>query len=178
MLRPSPSLVIAIIALVVALGGTSYAVTRIPAHSVGSLQIRNGAVTRAKIARSAIDSSKVAFNALTGLDINERKLKKVGSAINADHATAAAGLDKIVYKSASGTAGANGGVGTATATCDAGQHAISGGVRVDDANNEGIADSMPVSGGGGWTAHVFNIDSARGHGFSVIAVCVPATAVG
>jgi hypothetical protein len=171
-------MVVAIIALVIALGGTSYAVSRVPAHSVGSLQLRNGAVTRSKIAKSAVDSSKVAFNALTGFDIKESTLKKVRSAVTADHATAAVGIDKVVYKSASGTAGPNGGVGSATASCDAGQKAISGGVRVDDANNEGIADAMPVPGGTGWTAHVFNIDSTRGHGFSVIAVCVPVTTVG
>lgn len=40
---------IGIIALFVALGGTSYAVTRLPANSVGTRQIRPGAVTPAKL---------------------------------------------------------------------------------------------------------------------------------
>ena len=170
-------MVVAIIALVIALGGTSYAVSRVPARSVGSLQLKNGAVTRSKIAKSAVDSSKVAFNALTGFDINERKLKQVKSAAVADHATAAIGIDKVVYKSATGTVGPNG-TASATANCDTGQHAISGGVKVDDANNEGVADSYPLPGATGWTGHVFNIDSARGHGFAVTAVCLPVTTVG
>lgn len=174
--RPTPSMVVAIIALVIALGGTSYAVSRVPARSVGSLQLRNGAVTRAKIAKNAIDSSKVALNALTGFDINEKKLKKVKSALVADRATAAVGLDKVVYKSAGGTVGP-GTAASATANCDSGQHAVAGGAKVDDANNEGVGDSFPAPGGTGWTAHVFNVDS-RGHGFSVIAVCVPVTTVG
>ena len=177
MLRPTPSMVVAIIALIIALGGTSYAVSRPPAHSVGSIQLRNGAVTRAKIAKSAIDSSKVAFNALTGFDIKEKTLKKVGSAAAADHATAAAGIDKVIYKSATANAGPNS-AGSATVTCDAGQHAIAGGVKVDDPANEGLADSFPTPGGAGWMVHVFNFDTARGHGFAVTAVCVPVTAVG
>ena len=39
----------ATLALFVALGGTSYAVTSLPANSVGTRQIRNHAVTDAKI---------------------------------------------------------------------------------------------------------------------------------
>jgi hypothetical protein len=41
---------IAIAALFIALGGTSYAAVAIPTNSVGTRQLRNGAVTRAKLA--------------------------------------------------------------------------------------------------------------------------------
>lgn len=47
---PSHSTIAAYGALFVALGGTSYAATQLPAHSVGTQQLRNGAVTQAKIA--------------------------------------------------------------------------------------------------------------------------------
>jgi hypothetical protein len=40
---------LALVALFIALGGTSYAVTRVPALSVGNAQIRNGAVTTVKM---------------------------------------------------------------------------------------------------------------------------------
>jgi len=40
---------IALLALFVALGGTSYAVIRLPARSVGTKQLRNNAVTSAKV---------------------------------------------------------------------------------------------------------------------------------
>jgi hypothetical protein len=40
---------LALIALFIALGGTSYAATRLPADSVGTSQIRNGAVTASKL---------------------------------------------------------------------------------------------------------------------------------
>ncbi len=49
-LRPSPALLISLIALFVALGGTSYAaITALPANSVGTPQLKNGAVTPAKL---------------------------------------------------------------------------------------------------------------------------------
>ncbi len=40
---------VALVALFIALGGTSYAVTRVPPLSVGNAQIRNGAVTTVKM---------------------------------------------------------------------------------------------------------------------------------
>ncbi len=47
--RPSPSLVISSIALFVALGGTTYAAVNLPANSVGTKQIKNGAVNSDKV---------------------------------------------------------------------------------------------------------------------------------
>jgi hypothetical protein len=47
--RPSPALVIACVALFVSLGGTGYAVLRLPRNSVGTAQLRNNAVTSSKV---------------------------------------------------------------------------------------------------------------------------------
>jgi hypothetical protein len=47
--RPSPALVVAIAALVVALAGTGYAALKLPKNSVGSKQIRKNAVTSKKV---------------------------------------------------------------------------------------------------------------------------------
>src|SRR5436190_19882290 len=49
MRRPTPSLVISILALFVALGGTGYAAIKLPKNSVGSKQIKKNAVTGAKV---------------------------------------------------------------------------------------------------------------------------------
>jgi hypothetical protein len=59
-MRPSPALVISLIALFVALGGTSYAAValKIPKNSVGTPQLKNGAVTAAKLNASAIAALK------------------------------------------------------------------------------------------------------------------------
>ena len=53
---PSPAMVVSLIALFVALGGTSYAAITmaLPKNSVGTKQIKNGAVTAAKISSSAL----------------------------------------------------------------------------------------------------------------------------
>jgi len=50
---------VAYLALFVALGGTSYAVTSIPRNSVGTRQLRNGAVTPAKLNSRSIAGSVV-----------------------------------------------------------------------------------------------------------------------
>jgi hypothetical protein len=47
--RPSPALVISVIALFVALGGTGYAASKLARNSVGSAQIRTGAVGSSEV---------------------------------------------------------------------------------------------------------------------------------
>jgi hypothetical protein len=47
--RPSPGLVVGLIALFVALGGTGYAAVVLPAHSVGTKQLKRDAVTSSKV---------------------------------------------------------------------------------------------------------------------------------
>ena len=53
-------------ALFVALGGTSYAAVAIPAGSVGTLQLRNGAVTGSKLAKSAVSAANLNPSSISG----------------------------------------------------------------------------------------------------------------
>ena len=53
------------LALFVALGGTSYAVTRLPADSVGTAQLRNGAVTGVKVRDHSLATSDLARGTIT-----------------------------------------------------------------------------------------------------------------
>jgi hypothetical protein len=55
--RPSPALVIALIALFVALGGTGYAALKLPKNSVGTKQLKNNAVTGVKVKNGSLTSS-------------------------------------------------------------------------------------------------------------------------
>jgi hypothetical protein len=58
--RPSPAMIVACIALLVALGGTSVAaVSQLARNSVGTPQLKNRAVTNPKLANNAVNSSKV-----------------------------------------------------------------------------------------------------------------------
>jgi len=54
MKRPSPALVVALLALIVALGGTGYAATQLPKNSVGSKQVKNGSLKAKDIASGVV----------------------------------------------------------------------------------------------------------------------------
>ena len=56
---------VAYLALFVALGGTSYAATNLPAGSVGSKQLKKNAVTTVKIEKGAVTASKIDTKGLT-----------------------------------------------------------------------------------------------------------------
>jgi Collagen triple helix repeat (20 copies) len=55
--RPSPALVLSLVALSVALGGTGYAAVVLPANSVGAKQIKSNAVSAAKVKNSSLLAS-------------------------------------------------------------------------------------------------------------------------
>jgi hypothetical protein len=52
--RPSPALVISMVALFVAMGGTGYAALKLPKNSVGSKQIRTGAVGSSEVKNGSL----------------------------------------------------------------------------------------------------------------------------
>jgi hypothetical protein len=81
--RPSPALIVAIIALIAALTGTSYAAVKLGKNSVGTKQLKSKSVTTGKIANNAVTGVKVAAGTLTGADINLSQLGTVPSASNA-----------------------------------------------------------------------------------------------
>jgi hypothetical protein len=88
---------IAMLALFVALGGTTYAATALPKNSVGTKQIKNNAVISAKIKANAVTGAKVKDDSLTGTDVLESSLGKVPSASTADNATHATTADNATH---------------------------------------------------------------------------------
>jgi hypothetical protein len=64
----SPATVIACIALLVALGGTSAAAITLGRNTVGTAQLKNNAVTNAKIAGNAVTTTKVKDHSLLRVD--------------------------------------------------------------------------------------------------------------
>src|SRR6185312_7091366 len=73
--RPSPALVIAVIALVCALTGTAWAA--LGKNSVGSKQLKKNSVTAAKIKKEAVGAAKIKKATITGKQINLKKLGTV-----------------------------------------------------------------------------------------------------
>ncbi len=68
---PSPAMVVAMVALVIALGGAGYAAVSLPRNSVGTNQLKNFAVTPLKIKNNAIKTNKLRDNAVTTLKIGD-----------------------------------------------------------------------------------------------------------
>ena len=67
--RPSPAMVVACVALLVALSGTGMAAaTQLARNSVGTPQLKDGAVSNPKIRNNAVNSAKVAPRSLLRSD--------------------------------------------------------------------------------------------------------------
>jgi hypothetical protein len=62
--RPSPALIVAIIALIISMGGTGYAAFTLPRNSVGTRQLKNGAVTAAKVKRHSLTGAQIDLKTL------------------------------------------------------------------------------------------------------------------
>jgi hypothetical protein len=83
--RPGGAMLIAVAALFVALGGTSYAAFSLPKNSVGSRQLNNNAVSTSKIKNGAVTTGKIKNGAVTARKINTNGL----TVPNASHANSA-----------------------------------------------------------------------------------------
>lgn len=95
--RPGASMVVAVIALVVATAGTSYAALTLPKNSVGTKQLRNGAVTTAKLAANSVNSTRLANNSVTATKLaNGLTVPNALSANNAVNATTATNATNAV----------------------------------------------------------------------------------
>jgi hypothetical protein len=174
---PSPAMIVACIALTVALGGTSYAAIRLPAGSVGTKQLKRGAVT----------GVKVKGNALGGVQINEARLAKVPSARRADTATSAttaatatnattattagsAPVSRLDYQSAVVAVPGTGALTRGTVSCPSGLFATGGGLKLADPINGNITDTNPV-GKTGWEGTAF---STTAQNMTVYVICAQA----
>ncbi|HEX6582532.1 MAG TPA: hypothetical protein VF056_02945 [Thermoleophilaceae bacterium] len=104
--RPSPALVISMIALFVSLSGVSYGVATgfidsrelknneirsldIRNNQVRSIDLRNNEVRGIDIRNSTVQGRDIALNTVTGEDLNETTIGKVPSATSADTAASA-----------------------------------------------------------------------------------------
>jgi hypothetical protein len=133
-------MVVACIALVVALGGTGYAATQLPAKSVGRAQLRDGAVGNLQIRDRAITAGKLRHDSVTSAALRD-------GSVRAKHlAKDALPVPVISLGQVSGDAIAPGAVGAVSATCAAGTHATGGGggFAGPPTTNDKVVDSLPV----------------------------------
>jgi hypothetical protein len=110
--RPSPAMIIALIALFVSLSGVSYGVATgfidsreiknnevrsldIRNNQVRSIDLRNNEVRGRDIRNSTVQSRDIAINGVTGEDVKEDTLQKVPSALLADNANTANSANSV-----------------------------------------------------------------------------------
>jgi hypothetical protein len=151
---PSPAIVLAAVALLVALGGTSIAaVTQIPRASVGTAQLKANAVTGAKIANSTITSADVRNGSLRRADFGAAQLP-AGPA-GPQGPAGPPGLSAREQVSAE-TPQTSVAPKNATATCPTGKRVIGGGVEVSGAGRGRVTvtENKPA-GDNAWEAEAF-----------------------
>ena len=100
--RPSPAMIVALIALFGALGGSSYAVTKLSAKNlrtgaVNSRVVKNNSLKSADVRRESLTGGDIKTDSLTNADINNSDLRaktaeSAGKATTADNATSLGGV--------------------------------------------------------------------------------------
>jgi hypothetical protein len=168
--------VVATIALFIALGGTAWAATALPRNSVGTNQIRNGAIRSADIRDRALQVRDISRRARAALRGARGPAGPPGPAGGAGPGGAAGVAAKLTYKAVPGTVPPgpppdNSAIREATATCDPGQRATGGGASVENSDLMAVDASYPAPNGSGWTVQISN-DPGATRSFTVVAVCV------
>ena len=151
--RPSPAMIVACVALLVALGGTSVAaVTALAPNSVGTVQLKTNAVIAAKIRNANVTGAKVANNAITGPKVRN------GSLSRTDFAAGSLPAGPAGPAGTAGPAGPAGPAGTVgPVTVRQGGVVVPGGVAQNGAyDTETVtvncnANEKAISAGTGWS---------------------------
>jgi hypothetical protein len=187
--RPSPAMVVACAALLVSLGGTGYAVTRLPANSVGTLQLKGDAVVSSRVKNFSLLRKDFARDQVPA---GPRGLRGPAGAIGPPGPTGPLGppgpagpsgaATTITVRTTSvivpGNAASNGAYFTrsAQANCNADERAIGGGETWSNDNNDEelvTVYSQPVLTGDkptGWKARGGS-DIAAAATFTVGVLC-------
>jgi hypothetical protein len=134
--RPSPAMVVALLALFIALAGTSYAAIKLPANSVGTKAIKNGAIHRADLAANAVDSARVADQTLLARDFKAGQLPAGRQGLTGPPGPKGdAGATRLVVRTSSGH-------GIQRTDCQPGEVATGGGAHSPDGY---VIASIPAS---------------------------------
>jgi hypothetical protein len=179
--KPSPALVVSIIALFVAMGGTGYAAFGLPKNSVGTKQLKRGAVTPAKIAKSTIRLFKgqKGQTGAQGLKGDTGSPGPTGSTGPQGPAGTNAATHAIVRTATTSVADTT--TDVALAHCNAGEIAVGGGGSFENTDTkEAIQRTGPLVGGliasagstpDGWFARGYNVSGAPNN-LTAFAICV------
>jgi hypothetical protein len=177
--RPTASAVIATVALVAAMGGTSYA-----AKLITGKNIKNSSVTGKDIKNSSLTGSDIKNKSLTTSDLKASSvaaLKGATGPAGAAGAPGPAGVGVVTYVASDPVTVADGAEAFIEAICPAGFVAIGGGQLTSDVGLITPNSSFPSDGTGsgafGSAAWGVYMDNFNGSDLDVsaVAVCAPAT---
>jgi hypothetical protein len=121
--RPSPSMMVASVALLVALGGTSYAAIQLPANSVGTKQLKKNAVISKKVKNRSLKAIDFALGQLP------RGPQGPAGAQGPQGPAGPAGATNVTVRQGPGVSS-----GTDTASCNPGERAVGGGGVAESAD--------------------------------------------
>jgi hypothetical protein len=125
---PSPAMIVACVALVIALGGVSYAAAVLPKNSVGSAQIQKKAVTASKLHKNAVSAAKVKDGSLLAADFKAGQLPAGQQGPKGDAgAPGAPGISGYQYVESPTVSVPQGQFGVAHVDCPAGKKVLGGG---------------------------------------------------
>jgi hypothetical protein len=180
----TPSFVLSLMALFVALGGSSYAAVKLKANSVGTREIRNGSVTLSDLSTSIRPSkSNKLFRAAVVDTVTD---PASGVTI---HVQSEPGI--VGPQGAAGAAGAQGPSGTATVTtreafgptvgpsqhtgaqadCLPGEKIVGGGVDLEGTPSDGFLQMSAPSGNGWQGDFITSASAATSSRAHVYALC-------
>jgi hypothetical protein len=185
---PSPAIVIAMIALLIATAGTAYGVKSVKHypefngvdiidHSLSGRDVKNGSLFAANLNSSVLRK----FRGLRGLTGPAGAAGPAGPAGPAG-AAGAPGVLKLIYRSSGALVNHSTLIEYGYVGCDAGYYAVGGGVNTGsttqyvNASFPGASDGLNFS-NTGWVAWVRNTDSVD-HSATIYVICAPAGSVG
>ncbi len=187
--RPSPALVVSVIALSVALGGTSYAAIVLPANSVGTRQIKKNAVTTAKVKNGSLQRADFGAGQVpagaTGAtggrgaagatgprgakgDKGDAGTNGTNGSDGVDGIDGTNGTANVVVRESAPSPVAASGIVSVTAFCLPGERATGGGYDAGGNGEFGTValDSQPTATAtvpNGWTVKVNNVTTLAGN---------------
>jgi hypothetical protein len=147
--RPSPALVVALLALFVALSGTAVAAGVVP-------------LAKHALTANTATSANTANTAKNALKLGGLTAAQVGSL---------APPPNIYYKTAPWTLAAGSDPTDFTTTCDPGEHVLSGGYDNPDGNAL-AQDTHPSADGLSWVVNLQNLSPSDDTGGTLYAVCL------
>jgi len=179
--RPSPALVVACLALLVALSGTGYAAVVLPRGSVGTPQLKTGAVTSIKVHDGALKLVDFAATERAKLkgdigpagpqgpkgDKGDKGDKGAKGDTGAQGAPGVSGLT-IVAHTTTTTAGFQ----AVSVSCPAGKRALGGGGGTPTPGaGVSLRNSLPLGGNAGWIVVAEAKSPGSGWSYTANAVC-------